>query len=194
MKLKSIGFAVTLLVTSQFFISCSSNEQNPTSDAVENYIRMAIKTRDGFDTVNAFIFRPNDERLKYDHAKRDRPVPSSQEVFAKLEPIASFNDPSTGPQPTNQTDQIEARMLMDETLVGSRYWKDIEASTGEKLLVFLDPCSCAMPQVRDKYGPPTKSTTSGRSKLHFYGRMIFVEVEDGRIHSVLRRGVMGTKQ
>jgi len=174
--------------------SLSNASSAPTTDAVENYIRMAAKTRDGFHTVNAVIFRPDDPRLKYDHEKRSRPAPSTQEVFAKLEPIASFNDPSAGPQPTDETDQVEARMLMDETLIGTGYWKDSQTSAGEMLLVFLDPCSATMPQIREKYGPPTKTIESGRSHLHFYGRMIFVEVEGGKIHSALRRAIKGTQK
>jgi len=174
--------------------SLSNASSAPTTDAVESYIRMAAKTRDGFHTVNAVIFRPDDPRLKYDHEKRPGPAPSTQEVFAKLEPIASFNDPSAGPQPTDETDQVEARMLMDETLIGTGYWKDSQTSTGETLLVFLDPCSATMPQIREKYGPPTKTIESGRSHLHFYGRMIFVEVEEGKIHSVLRRAIKGTQK
>lgn len=200
---------VALIILALSVSSCRTNSDNPTSalspspstaisasttDAVENYILMAAKTRDGFHTVNATIFRPDDPRLKYEHEKRSGPAPSSQEVFAKLEPIASFNDPSAGPQPTDETDQVEARMLMDETLVGTGYWKDSQTSTGEMLLVFLDPCSSTMPQIREKYGSPTKTIESGRSHLHFYGRMIFVEVGDGKIHSVLRRAIKGTQK
>ena len=175
-------------------VSSRPNQTKPASseDVVEQFIRMTEKTQDGHDTVNACMFKPDDPRFNYEHKKRTRPVPDSKVLFGKVDPIASFNNLSAGPNPTKQTDQIEARMLMDKGLVGDRYWRDMTTNSGEMLLVFIDSPSMTMPDARKKYGQPSKTIHSGESQLHFYGRMILVETAGGKIHAVLRRGIKST--
>ena len=168
----------------------SNTEDEVTNDAVENYIRMAMKTRDGFHTVNATIFRPNDPRLQYEHKERDTPVPSSGQVFGKITHLTSATLLCKGPEPTKETDQIEARMLMDESLVGTGFWKDLDSSC--KTLVFMDSPSSTMPQVRKKYGEPAMTEKLPKAQLNYYGRMILIEIENGKVYSVIRRVIKGT--
>lgn len=182
---------VNLLCWTLVFYSCDSGSlrvHSPaTGDPVENYLRQTAATHDPYMTVNALIFRPDDPRLKYEPAPM--PAAGSQYVFAKLGPLASFADPSRGPVPGKQTDEVEARMLTDQSMVGSGRFNYGQTSVGETLLVFLDDCRRTMADVQQVYGSPVATVASGESKLHFYGRMICVEVANGKIHAVLRRKI-----
>jgi len=166
----------------------------PADDDVERYILHAIKTKDGHTKTNAKMFRPDDERLNFQHTDRQIPKDSAERVHAKTDPIATMDDMDAGPMPTPQTDQIEARMLLDTDLVGDGLWLDADAESAKgksKFLVFLSEPTTIMQEVSMKYGTPTKSIKSGKCRLNFYGRIMLVELSDGRIFSVLRKVVPG---
>jgi len=157
-------------------------------DEVERYIQWAVLTKDSAIKANALIFKPDDPRLKFDAHWRK---PKDGASKAKTSVLASFLDLELGPQPSAETDQIEARMLMDQDLVGTGI---CATQVGEKsfLYVFVEPCKAGMSDVIKKYGPPTgTSLASGDSKVHFYGRMALVEVEGGKLHAVVRKNPKG---
>ncbi|MGD0091277.1 MAG: hypothetical protein ABSE73_15275 [Planctomycetota bacterium] len=156
-------------------------------DEVERYIQWAVLTKDTCVKTNAVIFKPDDPRLKFDTVWR--PITAAQEEVykAKKGALASLVDAELGPPPSAATDPIEARMLMDPDLVGNGKFRP---SIGERaiLYVFLAPCKATMPDVIKKYGAPAGAPlASGNSKINFYGRIALVEVEDGKIHAVIRK-------
>ena len=163
-------------------------------DDVERYILHAIKTKDGHTKTNAKMFRPDDERLNFQHTDRTIPKDSADRVHNKTDPIATMDDMDAGPMPTPQTDQIEARMLLDTDLVGDGLWLDADAESAKgksKFLVFLSEPATIMQEVSMKYGTPTKSIKSGKCRLNFYGRIMLVELADGRVFAVLRKVISG---
>lgn len=60
-----------------------------------------------------------------------------------------------------------------------------------RLIAFLDPCRLTMRQIRKRYGEPSK-TVQSNDVLHFYGRMMIMEMKSGKIRAVVRRDIMGT--
>jgi len=157
-------------------------------DEVERYIQWAVLAKDSAIKANAMVFKPDDPRLKF-QANWRRPKDGAAKAKASV--LASFLDLELGPQPSAATDQIEARMLMDQDLVGTSIMGNL---IGDKsfLYVFLDPCKATMADVIKKYGPPAgPPLASGDSKVHFYGRIALIEVEGGKIHAVVRKSPKG---
>jgi hypothetical protein len=154
-------------------------------DEVENYFQKAVETKDGHMKKNAEMFHPGDERLGFQGVYRPIPKDAAEKVHNKTDPIATMEDMDAGPDPTPQSDQIEARMLMDPDLVGDGLWLDADSGKS-KFFVFLSEPATIMQEVQQKYGPPGKSIKSGKCRLNFYGRFMLVETE-GRVFSVLRK-------
>jgi hypothetical protein len=166
--------------------SYSSIPPPPTGqmDEVERYIQWAILAKDSAVKANALIFKPDDPRLNFDaHWRQPRKT-----VNAMVKDVLNtFLDLESGPAPTAQTDQTEARILMDPDLVGSSVCTTAPGKTG-LIYVFVDPVKMKMPDVIKKYGQPSSvPIVSGSAKIHFYGRVSVVETENGTIHCVARR-------
>jgi hypothetical protein len=155
-------------------------------DEVERYIRMAVNAKDGHMKVNALIFRPKDPRLRTEY--KDRPVPKDA-IAIMHAAFMGLDDPAdveTGPDPDPATDEVEARMLTDPDLVGTGLWVD-GAAENMKFIVFLEPCKYDMDGIRKKFGYPGKTLSRGKIQLHFYGRMLIIEMKGGKIQGVARK-------
>ncbi|HYG73830.1 MAG TPA: hypothetical protein VEK08_02260 [Planctomycetota bacterium] len=162
--------------------------EGPPADDVEKFVRFAIQSKDRHWRYNAKVFRPDDKRLDFEDVVRPNPAKGPKMMFDKTDPVDSMDDLENGPPPTPETDQIEARMLMDADLVGDGFY--MEGSSKNALFyVFLAPCISISQELQSKYGDAKKIQKSDTCFLHFYGRMIVVVLADGRVHAVMRKVV-----
>jgi hypothetical protein len=172
------------------------SEAKDSSSPVESYIDRAVRTRDPFAQVHAKLFRPSDPRLQYDPIHRTMPDGFMETALQKTSPVSMGSVEKDAPELTAATDEIEAKMLMDELLVGDGAFKDIQLydRNGQplpSLLVLLRPCRRSMTEVRELYGPPTKTVREKNCQRHYYGRLVLVETPNDKVHVIMRRVVVG---
>lgn len=162
-------------------------------DWVEVYVNHALERASGPDLINAAMFRPDDQALAAAAQTKCERLQLPPDASAKVDAILHeglFNDLDTcrGPAPSAETDQIEARILMDPDVVGDGLCHPhIYNSARDRLLVFLAPCRLTMSQFEQRYGPAVE-TIQSNDKLHFYGRIIVFEQTNGRVRGIVRRG------
>jgi hypothetical protein len=153
---------------------------------IDAYVLLALKTGDRHTRINAKIFRPDEPLL--DFTPEERPVSEEgvQRVKDLLAKLASTMDLDLGPNPNEKSDLIEARMLLDADLVGNGLWLATQGGRNN-YLVFVELPKSRMAQVTSKYGEPAKTLRSNELNLHFFGRIVLMEKDDGSIVGVARR-------
>jgi len=180
----SVGAATTSAVA----VTAPAPHVDPNApvDEIEKFIRMAAETKDRHHRFNAKVFKPDDPRLTFTDVVRPNPANGPKMMFIKTDPVDSMDDLEGGPPPTKETDLIEARMLLDNDLVGDGLYMEGD-SKHAMFYVFLADCPTISREIQSKYGDAKKILKSGSCFLHFYGRMIVIVLADGRVHGVVRK-------
>lgn len=153
---------------------------------IDRYILLALQTRDRHTRMNAKIFRPDEPLLDFEPEDRATPPEAFKKVEELLNKLGGKMDLDLGPVEKPETDEIEARMLLNTELVGNGAWLGTQAGRNN-FLVFTSAPSIRMAQITEKYGKPAKSLKSGDFTLHYYGRLVLMENADGSIGGVARK-------
>lgn len=153
---------------------------------IDRYILLALQTRDRHTRMNAKIFRPDEPLLDFEPEDRATPPDAYKKVEERLNKLGGKMDLDLGPAEKPETDEVEARMLLNTELVGDGGWLGTQAGRNN-FLVFTATPTLRMAQVTEKYGKPAKSLKSGEFTLHYYGRIVLMENPDGSLGGVARK-------
>jgi hypothetical protein len=153
---------------------------------IDRYILLALQTRDRHTRMNAKIFRPDEPLLDFEPEDRVTPPDAYKKVEERLNKLGGKMDLDLGPAEKPETDEVEARILLNTELVGDGGWLGTQAGRNN-FLVFIAIPTIRMAQITEKYGKPAKSLKSGDFTLHYYGRIVLMENPDGSLGGVARK-------
>lgn len=169
----------------------------PDDDPVEQYIQSAINSGDRWAQVHARILQPNDARLSFKPIGKEGAITSDSMLaairlsrdFANLldaARTAGFENALAPRKPfTDETNRIEARILLDKDVVG-----DLACALGSARLrngpqravvLFLSPCTLSVVDLKKRFGEPTETIKAGVYQCYYYGRIVFVQREGQKL-------------